>query len=135
MKRSRRPRPKAGQRLRGTKYDTQVPNPGYSELIHKSPRFIDENNIYYYKADKNNVFVRRQYLAGSVSGEDDVYWTLRPIVRGAGRRRTPFPRVGERLLLKDNENWYSAYVKQDYKLPRHATGWVILSQINVVKNM
>lgn len=117
-----------GRRLKGTKYDFQVPNPGYPELNNRVYTFIDDNDIHYYLADKDHWFVVRQREAG-VTGT--VFWTLRPIVYGAGRRSTPFPRLGQTLSLFGRDGRiYSARVVQDYRLPRHATGWVILSNIN-----
>lgn len=132
MPRRRGPRPKTGQRLKGTRYDARVPNKVYSQLIGKAWDFVDANGIRYYEASADDRFVRAQQLAGVITadGSDGVYWTLRPIERGAGRRRTPFPHASETIVLRDSSgSAYRAYVREDYRLPNHATGWVILQQI------
>lgn len=116
-------------RLIGTKYDFQVPNPPYDVLIHRDYSFKDTDSIRYYTPEPgdNDAFVQRQKQAG-VSGE--VFWTLRPIKYGEGRRMTPFPHLGQRLkLIGSNGKAYAATVVQDYRLPRRATGWVILKNI------
>ena len=128
VKRTQRPR-RVG-RLRGTKYDFQVPNLPYSKLIHLPYSYKDKNDIQYYVASENHWFVQRQMEAGSIPRGGGLFWTLRPIVRGVGRRMTEFPHVGQTLsLFALNGKTYSAYVQQDYILPRHATGWVIMKDI------
>lgn len=128
-KRTKRPRQPCGKRLKGTKYDFQVPNPPYCVLIHQPYSYQDKHGIQYYEANPEDPFVVRQRESG-VAGT--LYWTLRPIKKGRDKRDVPFPRLGQQLdslfSLQDGYT-YGARVAQDYRLPDHATGWVLLTHI------
>lgn len=139
---TKRPPGDCGERLPGTRYDFQVPNPPYCELIHRPYTFQDEHGIHYYQVDEDKPFAERLREGGE---SNVICWTLRPIVRRTRKKndivdsssspsqaQPQLPRLGQtlhNLFCLDDGYYYTAKVSQDYHLPKHATGWVILSQV------